>query len=91
MAFVTKRYHDLSPISICQPYPVPFNLSLLRNPQTEPIDANSFSIRGGPGIKCGEVPRERISSFSMRHDGQIALHLEDLTDEKTDQYFALTI
>jgi G protein-coupled receptor Mth (Methuselah protein) len=86
MAMVTKYYHDLSPISICEPHPVPFNLSLLRNPQNESIDANSFSIRGGLGIKCGEVPRDQLFNFSIRHDGQIVLQLEDQTDEKTDQY-----
>jgi hypothetical protein len=86
MAMVKKYYHDLSPISICEPHPVPFNFSLLRNPQNESIDANSFSIRGGLGIKCGEVPRDQLFNFSIRHDGQIVLQLEDQTDEKTDQY-----
>ncbi|XP_046636275.1 probable G-protein coupled receptor Mth-like 3 isoform X1 [Daphnia pulicaria] len=86
MAMVTKYYHDLLNISICEPHPVPFNLSLLRNPKNEPIDANSFVTRGGLGIKCGNLPRESISSFSIRQDGQIVLHLENQTDEKTDQY-----
>jgi hypothetical protein len=86
MVMVTKYYHDLSPISICEPYPVPFNLSLLRNPKNESIDANSFSIRGGLGIKCGKLPRDMIFDFSIRPDGQILLHLENLPDEKTDQY-----
>jgi hypothetical protein len=86
MAMVTKYYHDLSPISICEPHPVPFNLSLLRNPKNESIDANSFSIRGGLGMKCGNLPRDFILDFSIRPDGQILLHLKNQTDEKTDQY-----
>ncbi|EFX83091.1 hypothetical protein DAPPUDRAFT_240561 [Daphnia pulex] len=86
MAMVMKYYHDLSPISICEPHPVPFNLSLLRNSKNESIDANSFSIRGGLGIKCGKLPRDTIFDFSIRPDGQIVLHLENLPDEKTDQY-----
>ncbi|XP_046439771.1 G-protein coupled receptor Mth2-like isoform X5 [Daphnia pulex] len=86
MAMVTKHYHDLWPISICEPHPVPFNLSLLRNPKNEPIDANSFSTRGGLGIKCGKLPRDKQLDFSIRHDGQIVLHLENLPVEKTDQY-----
>ncbi|XP_046439770.1 probable G-protein coupled receptor Mth-like 3 isoform X4 [Daphnia pulex] len=86
MAMVTKYYHDLLNISICEPHPVPFNLSLLRNPQNEPIDANSFSTRGGLGIKCGKLPQELIFDFSIRPDGQILLHFENQTDEKTDHY-----
>jgi hypothetical protein len=86
MAMVMKYYHDLSPILICEPHPVPFNLSVLRNPQNVPIDANSFSTRGGLGMKCGKLPRDLIFNFSIRPDGQILLHLENQTDEKTDQY-----
>jgi G protein-coupled receptor Mth (Methuselah protein) len=85
MAMVTKYYHDLSPISMCEPHPVPFNLSQLRNPQNESI-VNSFSIHGGHGIKCGNLPRDQLFNFSMRPDGQIVLHLENQIDEKTDQY-----
>jgi G protein-coupled receptor Mth (Methuselah protein) len=86
MAMVTKYYHDLSPISICEAYPVPFNLSLLRNPQNKSIVANSFSTRGGIGMNCGNLPRDLIFDFSIRPDGQILLHLKNLPDEKTDQY-----
>jgi hypothetical protein len=86
MAMVTKHYHDLWPISICEPHPVPFNLSLLRNPKNESINANSFSTHGGLGIKCGKLPRDLILDFSIRPDGQIVLHLENLPVEKTDQY-----
>ncbi|EFX83095.1 hypothetical protein DAPPUDRAFT_240556 [Daphnia pulex] len=86
MAMVMKYYHDLSPISVCEPHPVPLNLSLLRNPKNESIDANSFSIHGGLGIKCGKLPRDMIFDFSIRPDGQILMQLDNLPDEKTDQY-----
>jgi hypothetical protein len=86
MAMVMKYYHDLSPILICEPHPVPFNLSVLRNPKNESIDANSFSTRGGLGMKCGKLPRDQQLDFSIRSDGQIVMHLENQTDEKTDQY-----
>jgi hypothetical protein len=86
MAMVMKYYHDLYPILICEPHPVPFNLSVLRNPKNESIDANSFSTRGGLGMKCGKLPRDQQLDFSIRSDGQIVMHLENQTDEKTDQY-----
>ena len=86
MAMVTKSYHDLLDISICEPYPVPLNLSLLRNPQNESIESKYFSIHGGLGLKCGNLPREQISNFSIRHDGQIIIYIENRTEEKSDQY-----
>ena len=89
MAIVMKYYHDLNQISICEPNPEKLNLALLRNPQNKSIHPEEFFIRGGMGIKCGNLPRDffDISTFSIRPDGQILFDSEDHPKgKKTDQY-----
>ena len=90
MALVTKYYHDLSPIAICEPYPEKLNLSLLRKPQNKSIDERAFFTSGGLGMKCGDLgvdaPYE-VSRFSIDSDGQILFFSEDHPKgRKTEKY-----
>nr|CAH0112502.1 unnamed protein product [Daphnia galeata] len=75
MALVTKYYHDLDPIAICEPYPEKLNLSLLRNPQNQSIDERAFFTSGGLGMKCGDVgvdaPYDLSSFCPLIADGPI--------------------
>jgi G protein-coupled receptor Mth (Methuselah protein) len=89
MALVTKYYHDLSPILICEPYPKSLNLSLLRNPQNKSIDERAFFISGGLGIKWGDfvVKPYDVSRFSIDSDGQILYYSKDHPKgRKSDKY-----
>jgi hypothetical protein len=90
MALVTKYYHDLSPIAICEPYPEKFNLSLLRNPQNKSIDERAFFTSGGLGMKCGDgvdAPYD-VSSFAMDRDGHILFYsvIDDSKGRKSNKY-----